>query len=292
MFDEVMQDTTAEIESETSFDYDNLFDLTEDDSEEETAEETTEEEETEEETESEEETEETAEETTEEEETVDFKYFGQTSKLNKSAIEKIGAGIGKNADEVVSLLQKGANYDNSPVHKLIDKYAEANGMNREEYIKFLEDGLPGLAENIQRNKVMSEHPDWDEEKVELAVKLNLKEIKTAKAEKEQKAKEDAEFEAYKPHLEFIKKYPDVKEYPKEVAEDIEKGISPIVAYESYLQKQEIQKLKEEYEEKINELNKKNAKEERKKKNKATTTGSLKENDGDDENDSFIVGLFG
>ena len=36
MFDEVMQDTTVGSESETSFDYDNLFDLTEDDSEEET----------------------------------------------------------------------------------------------------------------------------------------------------------------------------------------------------------------------------------------------------------------
>jgi hypothetical protein len=165
MFDEVMQETTAEVESETSFDYDNLFEFTEE-SEEEAVEETTETEESEEETtEESEETEEAAEETTEEEETIDFKFFGQTSKLNKAAIEKIGVGMGKNADEVVSLLQKGANYENSPVHKLIDKYAEANGMNRQEYIKFLEDGLEGLAENIQRNKIAAEHPEWDEEKV-------------------------------------------------------------------------------------------------------------------------------
>lgn len=285
MFDEVMQDTTAEVDSETSVDYDNLFDFTEEDSEEETVEETTETEESQEETEVEDEAEETDEETTEEEETVDFKYFGQTSKLNKSAIEKIGAGMGKNADEVVSLLQKGANYENSPLHKLIDKYADANGMNREEYVKFLEDGLPGLAENIQRNKVMGEHPDWDEEKVELAVKLNLSKMNTAKAEREAKAKEDAEFELYKPHLEFLKKYPDVKEYPDEVAADIEKGISPIVAYESYVQKQE-------YAAKMEELNKQIAKEEKKAKNKAKSTGSLKENDGDSEEDWFSKGLFG
>ena len=285
MFDEVMQDTTAEVDSETSVDYDNLFDFTEEDSEEETVEETTETEESQEETEVENEAEETDEETTEEEETVDFKYFGQTSKLNKSAIEKIGAGMGKNADEVVSLLQKGANYENSPLHKLIDKYADANGMNREEYIKFLEDGLPGLAENIQRNKVMGEHPDWDEEKVELAVKLNLSKMNTAKAEREAKAKEDAEFELYKPHLEFLKKYPDVKEYPDEVAADIEKGISPIVAYEAFIQKQE-------YAAKMEELNKQIAKEEKKAKNKAKSTGSLKENDGDSEEDWFSKGLFG
>lgn len=285
MFDEVMQDTTAEVDSKTSVDYDNLFDFTEEDSEEETVEETTETEESQEETEVEDEAEETDEETTEEEETVDFKYFGQTSKLNKSAIEKIGAGMGKNADEVVSLLQKGANYENSPLHKLIDKYADANGMNREEYIKFLEDGLPGLAENIQRNKVMGEHPDWDEEKVELAVKLNLSKMNTAKAEREAKAKEDAEFELYKPHLEFLKKYPDVKEYPDEVAADIEKGISPIVAYESFIQKQE-------YAAKMEELNKQIAKEEKKAKNKAKSTGSLKENDGDSEEDWFSKGLFG
>lgn len=285
MFDEVMQDTTAEVDSETSVDYDNLFDFTEEDSEEETVEETTETEESQEETEVEDEAEETDEETTEEEETVDFKYFGQTSKLNKSAIEKIGAGMGKNADEVVSLLQKGANYENSPLHKLIDKYAEANGMNREEYVKFLENGLSEVAETIQRNKVMGEHPDWDDEKVELAVKLNLSKMNTAKAEREAKAREDAEFELYKPHLEFLKKYPDVKEYPDEVAADIEKGISPIVAYESFIQKQE-------YAAKMEELNKQIAKEEKKAKNKAKSTGSLKENDGDSEEDWFSKGLFG
>ena len=286
MFDEVMTETTAEVESETSFDYDNLFELDEEDSEEETVEETTEAEETEEEpTEDEEETEEPAEETTEEEETVDFKYFGQTSKLNKAAIEKIGFGMGKSADEVVSLLQKGTNYENSPLHKLIDKYAEANGMNREEYVNFLEGNLPNLAENIQKNKIMAEHPEWDEEKVDLAVQLKLSKMNSAKAEKEEKARKDAEFETYKPHLEFLAKYPDVKEYPEEVAAQIEKGISPIVAYESYLQEKA-------YAEKMAELDKKIAKEERKQKNKATTTGSLKENDGENETDWFSAGLFG
>lgn len=283
MFDEVMQETTAEIESETSFDYDNLFEFTEE-SEEEAVEETTEAEETEEETTEEpKETEEPAEETTEEEETVDFKFFGQTSKLNKSAIEKIGTGLNKNADEVIALLQKGANYDHTPLHKLIDKYAEANGMDREGYIKFLENGLPGLAENIQRNKIMNEHPDWDDEKVNLAVQLNLSKMNTAKAEKEEKERAAAEFEANKPYVEFIAKYPEVKEFPKEVADDINKGVSPIVAYEAYVQRQE-------YAAKMEELNKQIAKEQKKEKNKAKTTGSLRDNDEGGTKDWFSEGL--
>ena len=284
MFDEVMQETTAEVDSETSYDYDNLFAL--EDSEEEAAEETTEAEETEDEateTEDEEETEETPEETTEEEETVEFKFFGQTSQLNKPAIEKIGAGLGKSADEVIALLQKGTNYENSPLHKLMDKYADANGMSRQEYIKFLEDGLPGLAENIQRNKITNEHPDWDEEKVNLAVQLNLSKMNMAKAERESKEKEDAEYELNRPHLEFMAKYPNVREYPKEVAEDINKGIAPIVAYEAYLQRQE-------YAAKLEELNKQIAKQQKKERNKAKTTGSLKDNDADNEKDWFSEGL--
>lgn len=283
MFDEVMQDTTAEVDSETSVDYDNLFSL-EEETKEEAVEETTETEEPEEEkTEEKEETEEPPEETTEEEETVDFKYFGQTSKLSKPAIEKIGAGIGKSADEVVALLQKGTNYENSPLHKLIDKYADANGMNRQEYIKFLEDGLPGLAENIQRNKITSEHPDWDEEKVELAVKLNLSKMNTAKAEREEKEKQAAEFEANRPFIEFIQKYPDVKEFPPEVGEQIKAGQHPIIAYESYLQQKA-------YEAKIEELTKKYVKEEKKEKNKVKTTGSLKDSNEDDFRDYFAEGL--
>ena len=284
MFDEVMQETTAEVDSETSYDYDNLFAL--EDSEEEAAEETTEAEETEDEateTEDEEETEEPPEETTEEEETVEFKFFGQTSQLNKPAIEKIGAGLGKSADEVIALLQKGTNYENSPLHKLMDKYADANGMSRQEYIKFLEDGLPGLAENIQRNKITNEHPDWDEEKVNLAVQLNLSKMNMAKAEREAKEKEDAEYELNRPHLEFMAKYPNVREYPKEVAEDINKGIAPIVAYEAYLQRQE-------YAAKLEELNKQIAKQQKKERNKAKTTGSLKDNDADNEKDWFSEGL--
>ena len=286
MFDEVMQDTTAEIESETSFDYDNLFEFNEEDFEEETTEETTEEDsESDEEAiaEKDGETEGTTEETTEEEETVDFKFFGQTSKLSKPAIEKIGQGLGKNAEEVVALLQKGTNYEHSPLHKLIDKYAEANGMNREEYVKFLENGLPGLAENIQRNKIQGEHPDWDDEKVNLAVQLNLSKLNTAKAEREEREKKAAEQEAFKPHLEFLAKYPDVKQYPDEVAKDIEKGVSPIVAYESYMQRLE-------YQEKLNELNKKIAKETQKQKNKAKSTGSLKDSDEGSEKDWFAEGL--
>lgn len=286
MDDEVMQETTAEVDSETSFDYDNLFEFNENDSEVETTEETTEADSAEDEaetTEEETETEEESEETTEEEETVDFKFFGQTSRLNKPAIEKIGAGLGKSTDEVIALLQKGTNYENSPLHKLIDKYAEANGMDRGEYIKFLEDGLPNLARNIQRNKIVGQHPDWDEEKIDLAVELQLSKMNVAKAEREAKEKEDAEYELNKPHLEFIMKYPDVKQYPPEVAEDINKGIAPIVAYEAYLQRQE-------YAAKLDELNKQIAKQERKEKNKAKTTGSLKDNGENDFRDYFSEGL--
>lgn len=284
MAEEVMQETAIE-ESETSFDYDNLFSI--DDSEDETTEETTEENTSEDEettTEGEEETAETTEETTEEE-TVDFKYLGQTSKLSKSAVDKISQGIGKSADEVVALLQKGMNYGNSPLDKLIGKYADANGMNREDYIKFLENGLNGLEENVQRNKVVTEHPDWDDEKVNLAVQLELSKVRTEKANKEEQAKKNAEYELYKPHLEFMAKYPDVKEYPEEVAKEIDKGVSPIIAYQAYLNEKE-------YAAKLEELNKKIAQQERKMKNKTKSTGSLKDNGTDEEHDWFSEGLFG
>jgi hypothetical protein len=81
------------------------------------------------------------------------------------------------------------------------------------------------------------------------------------------------------------KYPDVKQFPKEVAEDINKGISPIVAYEAYLQKKA-------YEDKMEELNKMIAKEQKKEKNKAKTTGSLKDTDEGVDKDYFSEGLFG
>lgn len=273
-----MQDTNAEFDDESR--YEDLFV----DSEEEETEETNEESEFEdEETEEQDEEESPAEETPETEETLDYKYLGKTTPLPQREISVIAERLGIKAEDVIAQLQKGANYDESPTKKIIHRLAQANEMDDEGYMKFLGETVNTLEDRKFRNKIEEEHPDWDEEKVEMQIKLNKFE---AGREAEQKAQHE-EFEANKPFIEFLTKYPDYdvqKGFPEEVAEDIQKGIHPIVAYESYVQKQE-------YEAKMAEFETNRAKERKRQDNINRSVGSLKDNGGDEDKDSFLSGLL-
>lgn len=277
MEDEVlMQDTNAIEDNETNIFDDDLFN---DDAEVEETEQTSEEEETEAEAEStENEVAEEESEQTSEEETLELKFLGTTNKVSKKATESIGNALGKSGEEVVSLIQKGMNYDNTPLHKLMDTYADAYGLTREEFVKTLEDGAKGIFDKVARDRITNAHPDWDDEKIEMQIAIEKNERTKHKAEQEKAT----EFEANKPFLEFINKYPDVKEFPEAVANDINKGVHPIIAYESYLQQQM-------FEEKMAEITAQAEKEKRKQVNKNKSTGSLRSAD-DGEHDSFLDGF--
>lgn len=271
MSDEVMaQETTVDM-SETSS-YDDLFT----DDAEETEEETTE---TETEAETKEPEADAGEETTEPEESLDLKYLGHTTKLPKGSIEKVGAALGKDPNEVIALLQMGMNYNNTPEKRLLARFAQANGTTYEEYIKGLEESAKGAEEDFASRRIREEHPDWDEEKVSMRAKLDLIERQKSKAAEDRAA----QFELDKPILEFMQKYPDVREFPESVKADINKGIHPIVAYESYVQNQN-------YEAKMATLSQELARAQKEQENRKRSTGSLKDTDDGGERDMFLEGL--
>lgn len=272
-----MQDTNADYSEES---YEDLF--TNSDGEE--SEDTNDDSELEDETEVEDEEEPSEEPTSEPEQTLDYKYLGKTTPLPQKEISVIAEKLGIKAEDVITQLQKGANYDEAPSKKIVHRLAVANGMDDDAYMKFLGESADAIEEKQFRQKVTEEHPDWDEEKITMQVKLD-------KYEAGQKAAQKAQQEQYnenRPFIEFLAKYPDFdvqKGFPDEVAQDIQKGIHPIVAYESYVQKQN-------YEAKIKELNQKKAVEEKRQENKKRSVGSLKDNGGEDEKDSFLAGLLG
>lgn len=277
-----MQDTNAEYSEES---YEDLFLDSEDEDTEDTNEETEYEEDDEDYEEEEEESEEeTYEETTEEEETLDYKYLGKVTPLPQRELAVIAERLGAKPEDVIAQLQKGANYDESPTKKIIHRLAVANNLDDEAYMKFLGETATTLEERVFRDKIVEEHPDWDEEKIAMRIELDKRQ---ATADAEYKAQQEA-FEQHKPFIEFLNKYPDFDVqtgFPDEVAEDIEKGIHPIVAYESYIQKQEYESLME-------EIKQTQAKEQKRADNRRRAVGSLKDNGGDEEKDPFLAGLMG
>lgn len=277
-----MQDTNAEYSEES---YEDLFLDSKDEETEDTNEETEfEENEEDYENEGKDSEENSEEETTETEETLDYKYLGKVTPLPQRELAVIAERLGAKPEDIIAQLQKGANYDESPTKKIIHRLAAANNLDDEAYMKFLGETATTLEQKAFRDKIVEEHPDWDEEKIAMRIELDKRQ---AAADAEFKAQQEA-FEQNKPFIEFLAKYPDFDVqtgFPDEVSEDIAKGIHPIVAYESYVQKQEYQTL-------MDEIKQTQAKEKKKADNRLRSVGSLKDNGGDDEKDPFLAGLMG
>jgi len=228
------------------------------------------------------------EETTPPEPMVTLKYLGKDFPVPQKAAHAIAESLGMNGEgDLLTALQKGMNYDhaveNTPLHKLIDQYAEIAGYNREEYFKFLQDGIS----KAEESKVMIDHPEWDDEKVQMQVELARTQKKIAKAEAERKAsaqeQSPSEDEKMKPYRDFMAAYPDVKEFPPEVAKKInEDKMPPIAAYKAWLEKEELRKQNEELQTKLQQAEKKNT-------NKAKSPGSVQDS-ATEAPDDFLSGL--
>lgn len=229
-------------------------------------------------------------------ETATLRYLGKDYPVSQAALKEVASGLGLGKlDDVVSVIQKGMNYDraieNTPLHKIVAKYADANGMEVRDYVAFLNDHADENARQAERERVRAQHPEWDDEKITLQAELNRTTKKNAKIETEIKRAVDThadrqatEEERLKPFLDFIQVFPDVKEFPPEVAKAIkDDGIPPIAAYKVWLEKEVLRQENETLKTKVQQA-------EKKKLNKEKSTGSVLEDAGEVPDD-FLKGLF-
>ena len=233
--------------------------------------------------------------TTQPEPTVTLKYLGKDFPVPQKAAQAVADSLGMNGEgDLLTALQKGMNYDhaveNTPLHKLMAQYAEANDMTMDEYVRYLQENVETTVKQVEEGKVRTAHPEWDDEKVQMQVELNRTQRKTAKAEAERQkaasvqAQQPSEDERLKPFLDFMAAYPDVKEFPPEVARKInEDKMPPIAAYKAWQREEALRQQNEELQTKLQQAEKKNL-------NKAKSPGSV--NDTTQEvPDDFLTGLF-
>lgn len=234
-----MQDTTAVVEDETSFD---IF----------------------EEADFEEQTEETAETEAPANEPIDedviIKYMGKETPVKGSAVKELSDKLG--IEDIPACIQKGMNYDkavtNTPLHKTVQRLAEANGKNFDEYVEFLNNTVDAIRVNREVEELRDRFPDFNDEALKELAKVNIEKeeltkFKAGKETEERQRKEESDKTAaeLEPYREFHAKYPDVEKFTEKEAELINKGVSPIVAHEIYLENMARQKEIDEIKEKLN-----------------------------------------
>lgn len=178
----------------------------------------------------------TAQESAEEQQTFDLKFLGETKTVSK--------------EEVVTLAQKGLNYDKVLGERDVAKQEVSRLQEYETFLKDLADMDGRTVDDLMdatRAEILAKKEGLDKSVALQRIKLDRDrkafEAEKSKKEAEQKATEEAEKQRSNQFLQFAQEYPDVdpKDIPKEVWDKFKDGMPLTSAYSIY----ENKKLREE-----------------------------------------------
>lgn len=178
----------------------------------------------------------TTQESVEEQQTFDLKFLGETKTVSK--------------EEVVTLAQKGLNYDKVLGERDVAKQEVSRLQEYETFLKDLANMDGRTVDDLMdstRAEILAKKEGLDKSVALQRIKLDRDrkafEAEKSKKEAEQKAAEEAEKQRSNQFLQFAQEYPDVdpKDIPKEVWDKFKDGMPLASAYSIY----ENKKLREE-----------------------------------------------
>ena len=225
--------------------------------------------------------------------TVPLVYNGQQILLPADAVQALTGALGANP---IELLQKGMNYDakGEREFRLLDRYAEASGMSRQQYLEQLEGVQRQQMLEDEIEKCRSEFPDTPDAALRAIAEGRLasqraEQVRAAQQRQAeitaaqqridqtvQQARQEAETRAWDEYVR-VSGAKSVEDVPPRVAELVTKEhMPPVAAYWRYMSEQAQQQV---------EIEKKNNQ------NKQMSPGSMTGREGD-TSDPFLRGLLG
>lgn len=225
--------------------------------------------------------------------TVPLVYNGQQILLPADAVQALTGALGANP---VELLQKGMNYDRKAEREMrvLDQYAEAAGMNRQQYLEQLEGARNEQLLSAEIEKCRAEFPDTPDAALKAIAEGRMASQRAAAAQAAEQqraeltamqqridqtveqAREEADARAWEEYVSLsgVKSF---EEVPKRVLELVQQeAMTPVAAHWRYQAEQNAQAV---------QIEKKNNQ------NKMTSPGSVQGNEGD-TSDPFLRGLLG
>nr|WP_270576290.1 hypothetical protein [Butyricicoccus sp. OF30-11pH9A] len=225
--------------------------------------------------------------------TVPLVYNGQQILLPADAVQALTGALGANP---VELLQKGMNYDRKAEREMrvLDQYAEAAGMNRQQYLEQLEGARNEQLLSAEIEKCRAEFPETPDVALRAIAEGRMASQRAAAAQAAEQqraqltamqqridqtvaqARQEADERAWDEYetLAGVHKLEDV---PSRVMELVNsEGMTPVAAHWRYQAEQNAQAV---------QIEKKNNQ------NKMTSPGSVQGNKGD-TSDPFLRGLLG
>ena len=225
--------------------------------------------------------------------TVPLVYNGQQIMLPADAVQALTGALGANP---VELLQKGMNYDakGEREFRLLDQYAEASGMSRQQYLEQLESARNEQLLSAEIEKCRTEFPETPDVALKAIAEGRMASRRAAEAQAAEQqraqltamqqridqtvaqAKQDATVKAWDEY-ETLADVHAPEDVPPRVMELVNsEGMTPVAAHWRYQAEQNAQAV---------QIEKKNNQ------NKMTSPGSVQGNEGD-TSDPFLRGLLG
>lgn len=225
--------------------------------------------------------------------TVPLVFNGQQIMLPADAVQALTGALGANP---VELLQKGMNYDRKAEREMrvLDQYAEAAGMNRQQYLEQLEGARNEQLLSAEIEKCRAEFPETPDAALKAIAEGRMASQRAAAAQAAEQqraeltamqqridqtveqAREEADARAWEEYVSLsgVKSF---EEVPKRVLELVQQeAMTPVAAHWRYQAEQNAQAV---------QIEKKNNQ------NKMTSPGSVQGNEGD-TSDPFLRGLLG
>ena len=225
--------------------------------------------------------------------TVPLVYNGQQIMLPADAVQALTGALGANP---VELLQKGMNYDRKAEREMrvLDQYAEASGMSRQQYLEQLESARNEQLLSAEIEKCRAEFPETPDAALKAIAEGRMASRRAAEAQAAEQrraeltamqlwidqtvaqARQEANEKAWDEYevLAGVHKPEDI---PPRVMELVNsEGMTPVAAHWRYQAEQNAQAV---------QIEKKNNQ------NKMTSPGSVQGNEGD-TSDPFLRGLLG
>ena len=218
----------------------------------------------------------------------------QEEAQGRFVVKHNGKELELSREELIANAQKGLDYDriredrealrNAREIQVIDRLARQNGMNREEYLQSIEANLQNAAIETREAAYLEQgiDPAAARRLAEAEVKAEMLETAVKTQEQERQERDSFEAKMKQDIEEFDRLYPDVKDLPPEVIDEISgTGKTPVIAYGEYILRQKEKEIME----KEAELERVRQEE----KNKNTTPGSVKGN-SNAQPDPFTAGF--
>lgn len=175
-------------------------------------------------------------------EAISLKFLGREIALDRSAAQSVAQSLGIPLEQIGATLQKGLNYDHAlqaarstPERKLLEDYAQLNGMSRQEYLRMLESQRDNALVTRELDRLRGRYPDAPEELLNQLAKQGLETRRQEETQRIRREAQQQEARRRQPWVEFFERYPDLKagELPQEIYRQVEAGMSPTAAWLDY-----------------------------------------------------------